>query len=225
MRMSNHVGMYSTQDELTFFDYLSFNNIDTPYNTFTWVDAPVLSPDAKIVVNINPVVYRSTFGVIVKYGPSGTNYKRGLAMNTDYYTQVNFGALDGPYNPHVVGNPVPIDSWNEIQAVFNDQAVTITIGGIQYPVEGFVQTFVDGGDTWKIFGSSEQRSGQMQIKIKEVKFYDLNDNLLSDLVPCVKNPGRYIGMYDQENLEFYAAYHNGVMQTTKSTIFSVGNLT
>ena len=99
MRMSNHVGMYSSQDELTFFDYLSFNNIDTPYDTFTWVDVPVLSPDAKIVVNINPVVYRSPFGVIAKYGVSGTNYKRGIAIKTDYYNQVNFGALDGLYAP------------------------------------------------------------------------------------------------------------------------------
>lgn len=225
MRMSNHVGMYKSQDELTFFDYLSFNNIDTPYDTFTWVDVPVLNPDAKIVVNINPVVYRSAFGVIAKYGVSGTNYKRGIAIKTDYYNQVNFGALDGLYAPKVVGNPVPVNSWNEIQAVFNDQTVLITVGGVQYTVEGLVQTFVDGGDTWKLFGGSEQRSGQMQIAIKDVKFYDLEDNLLSDLVPCVKNPGRYIGMYDQENLAFYAAYHNGIMQTTKSTIFSVGNLT
>lgn len=225
MRMSNHVGMYTQQSELTFYDYLIADGYGTDYNTFLWIDTPVLSSDVKISTRIKPMSDRGTIYAIQKYGTSGTNYKRGLEIFKNFYSRLNFAASDGPYYGRTVGDYLNVGTWYDVTAEFNGQIVYITIGETTYEAEGFLQEFVDGGDSWKFFGNDEHRFTSGSAAIGITNFYDLNDNLLANLIPCVKRPGKYVGVYDTVNEAFYAAYLNGVVQTTNSTIISVGNLT
>ena len=225
MRMSRLIGMHRYEDEsLTTYDYLTVNTRvqDVDYGDRIWINTPVMDPNAKISTAIR-LEYDAGIYILEKYGNEEKGIREGLAFRHYDYAKNYFAAIDNQYYPVMVGDILVLNQWYSVVSQFGSQSVQISIDGDDYTATRTTEYVETIQGTWQFIGNASLTKSIFSIK--DVAFYDSNDTILANLTPCVKNPGKFVGMYDSVSDAFFPAYLNSVMQTTRDNIFSVGNLT
>lgn len=224
MRMSRLVGIHRHEEEsLITYDYLSVDTRNKIYADRMLINTPVTDPNAKIQTIVRPEHAYMNFNIFVKHGNVEGGISEGLCTYAYDFGKPQFAAIDNQYTPQRVGDVLTIDQWYAVTAQFGSRNVQITIDDTSYTATRITE-YTDMQGTWMLLGS-KFRSTMSKFSIQDVTFYDQTDNVLAHLVPCVKHPGRYIGMYDPDTGVFYPVYFNNQMVTTHSDYLSVGNLT
>ena len=224
MRMSRLVGIHRHEEEsIVTYDYLSLDTLTGfDYSDKILINTPVTDPNAKIQTVIRPE-YTNSLYIILKHGNVEGGMTEGLCVHRYDYNKLMFGAIDNSYQPKMVGDILTMDQWYSVTALFGSVDVQININGISYTATRYAE-YIDMQGTWRLFATTV-RTTQSKLSIQDITFSDQADNVLAHLVPCVKHPGRYIGMYDPDTGIFYPAYYNNQMMTTHNDFLSVGNLT
>jgi len=223
MRMSRLIGVQKqNNDPLTFYDYMVANR---PSGIYQSVEIPldITTSDVRIVTTVGWIgEYASTSDSMLasQLGEANTRQAHGFGLvhyldPQSYYPDQRFGYLEDRLTYASLGPDLEQNQWHQVTAVFNGSDTQLTIDGVQYP--SVTGTYEDAGNPWKLFYSAPKSIG-----VCEILFYDLEDNALASLVPCVKRPGRYIGMYDRINDVFYPSYLGSDPQTLSSAVFTVG---
>ena len=225
MRMSRLVGIRRHEEEsIVTYDYFSLDtrSDDFTYNDKIVINIPVIDPNAKIQTVIRPE-YNASFYIFSKYGNVEGGIREGLSLHQYDYAKLHFAALDNQYRPEMIGDPVTLDQWHSVTAQFGSQSVQLTIDGASYTSTRYTE-YTDMQGTWYLF-LAVFHTNKSKLSIQGTTFYDQSNNVLAHMVPCVKHPGRYIGMQDSVTGLFYPAYFNNQMMTTNNNFLSVSNLT
>lgn len=225
MRMSRLAGILGkNNDPFTFYDYMV---ADLAFSTYDDCEIPTAftASDVKIMTTLGYVTeYVNTENCMLltqRGSLSDAEQAHGFGFvrylpSSSIHPEQRIGYMNTRWSYTDVSPDLETNHWYPITAVFNGSSTQLTISGVQYP--SATTTYTDAGQPWVFFLRYPRRMG-----VSETLFYDLNDNLLAAFVPCVKRPGKYIGMYDRISDAFYPAYVNNVPQTLSSTVFSVGN--
>lgn len=224
MRMSRLVGIHRYEEES--FDTYDYLNIDTlsglSYQERIFINTPITDPNVKIQTKICQKYETDGFNIFVKHGNVEGGITEGLCTYHYYFRKIAFAALDNNNTPKTVGNDLVMNQWYAVTAQFGSQSVQITIDGVDYTATRTTE-YTDMQGTWLLF-ATKFSTGHSELSIQDITFYDQTDTVLAHFIPCVKHPGRYIGMYDSVSDIFYPAYYNNQMLTTHDDFLSVGNL-
>lgn len=149
----------------------------------------------RMVVDFTPMLASTRQIVVGAYGGgSYVAYPLQLSVNNNIDPNMTGVTISGSSISYVVGTEYLYDC--------NLNGGTITINGESFKTtSGYSNT----SRSYYLFASNDVDDGayaKASVKIKSLKIYDKNGNLLGDYIPAQRRSDGFVGLYDQTNNVF-----------------------
>jgi len=178
--------------------------ITDPAGSYIDLVRPVTWGD-KIVMDLQPVLYSTNWTTLV-CGTIWQNQYRYYYNSEGTAPRASVGVVMSNGTSGSTANTTGLDQQRRtFTMVHRTNQVSISVSGI--PTLNYSRTptsTVKDGGYWRLY-STALNNDRYRGKIFSTQVYDINDNLIIDLYPCLRKFDNVAGMYDKINGVFYTS--------------------